>query len=202
MTHPDRGDGTAAAPPSRATRIGNRQMTMKNDRTSRDSATMGRPMAMNVLRKSYSREWSSISNPRALRASQEAGGSSAGSPREVADCGRHRHHRAARRAGRRAAVALGPGGAIHAMKAAHHASYRHEHDRPVLHTSDRCGAGRERDRAWSTARSAKTADHAVAGTLTLMVGGKPDVVEIVRPVLGAWATRLLLLRRPRHREKR
>ena len=34
----------------------------------------------------------------------------------------------------------------------------------------------------------KTADHAVAGTLTLIVGGRPDVVERVRPILDCMGT--------------
>ena len=59
---------------------------------------------------------------------------------------------------------------------------------PATTTQGRRGDSRRRARRWSTVPVGKTADAAVAGTLTLMVGGDAADIARVRPVLDCMGT--------------
>lgn len=141
--------------------------------------TMGGPMAQNLLRNGYSVRGFDP-NPAALRRHQEAGGTTAASPREAAygadiviamlpdgpDVER---------------AVLDPDGAIHSMK---EGSVFIDMSTIDPAYTRRIGAAlAEKGVEMVDSPVGKTADHAIAGTLTLIVGGKPEVVEAVRPVL-------------------
>lgn len=141
--------------------------------------TMGRPMAKNVLQGGYPLTVYDV-DPTAIRDLVNAGARGADSPRAVAaSCdivitmlpdGPDVEQ-----------VVLGPNGVIRSA-------------RPGLllvdmstidpATTQRVGAAlAERGVQMVDAPVGKTADHAVAGTLTLMIGGDPAAVEACRPVL-------------------
>lgn len=146
--------------------------------------TMGAPMAQNLLRKGYSVRGFDP-NPRALQRHEEAGGSSAGSPREAAE-------------GADVVISmlpdgpdvenaiLGPEGAMHGMKAGSILIDMSTIDPSCTRRIGAALAGKGVEMVDSPV--GKTADHAIAGTLTLIVGGKPEVVETVRPVLDCMGT--------------
>lgn len=146
--------------------------------------TMGAPMARNLLRKGYAVKGFDL-NPAALEQHRQAGGTTAGSPRDAAD-------------GMDVVIAmlpdgpdveravLGEDGAIHAMKPGAIFIDMSTID-PV--TTRRIGAALARnDVEMVDSPVGKTADHAIAGTLTLIVGGKPETVEAVRPILDCMGT--------------
>jgi 4-hydroxybutyrate dehydrogenase/sulfolactaldehyde 3-reductase len=146
--------------------------------------TMGGPMARNVLRKGFPVKGFDL-DPAAVERHREAGGATAGSPKEAAegvdvlitmlpdgpDVER---------------AILGEDGAIHGLKS----------DAVVIDMStiDPAYTRRigkvlaERRIAMVDSPVGKTADHAIAGTLTLIVGGDRKVVDDVRPVLDCMGT--------------
>jgi 4-hydroxybutyrate dehydrogenase/sulfolactaldehyde 3-reductase len=146
--------------------------------------TMGGPMARNVLRKGFPVKGFDL-DPAAIERHREAGGATAGSPKEAAegvdvlitmlpdgpDVER---------------AILGEDGAIHGLKS----------DAVVIDMStiDPAYTRRigkvlaERRIAMVDSPVGKTADHAIAGTLTLIVGGDRKVVDDVRPVLDCMGT--------------
>src|SRR5690606_26325663 len=116
---------------------------------------------------------------------REAGGGLAASPREAAD-------------GAEAVITmlpdgpdvekavLGPDGAVHAMKPGSVLIDMSTIDPAVTR---RIGAAlAERGIEMVDSPVGKTADHAAAGTSTLIVGGKPEVVERVKPILSCLGT--------------
>lgn len=141
--------------------------------------TMGGPMARNLLRKGYGVKGFDLSAA-ALEAHAAAGGATAGSPRAAAE-------------GADVVIAmlpdgpdveravLGEDGAIHSMKPGSVLVDMSTIDPAVTTRIGAVLAGRGIEMVDSPV--GKTADHAVAGTLTLIVGGKPEVVEAVRPIL-------------------
>jgi 4-hydroxybutyrate dehydrogenase/sulfolactaldehyde 3-reductase len=146
--------------------------------------TMGGPMARNVLRKGFPVKGFDL-DPAAIERHREAGGATAGSPKEAAegvdvlitmlpdgpDVER---------------AILGEDGAIHGLKS----------DAVVIDMStiDPAYTRRigkvlaERGVAMVDSPVGKTADHAIAGTLTLIVGGDRKVVDDVRSVLDCMGT--------------
>lgn len=146
--------------------------------------TMGGPMARNLLRKGYSVRGFDLSAA-GLKQHAEAGGTTAGSPRAAAEGmdvviamlpdGPDVEH-----------AVLGEDGAIHSMKPGTVFIDMSTIDPAVTR---RIGAAlAERGIEMVDSPVGKTADHAVAGTLTLIVGGKPEVVEAVRPILDCMGT--------------
>jgi 4-hydroxybutyrate dehydrogenase/sulfolactaldehyde 3-reductase len=146
--------------------------------------TMGGPMARNVLKKGFPVKGFDLS-PAALDKHREAGGTTAGSPREAAE-------------GVDVLVTmlpdgpdvenamLGKDGAIHGLKAGAIVI-----DMSTIHPAYTKKIGKalaERGVAMVDSPVGKTADHAIAGTLTLIVGGDAKVVEEVRPVLDCMGT--------------
>ncbi|MGN6467446.1 MAG: NAD(P)-dependent oxidoreductase [Rhizobiaceae bacterium] len=146
--------------------------------------TMGGPMARNVLKKGFPVRGFDLS-PAALDKHREAGGTTAGSPREAAE-------------GVDVLVTmlpdgpdvenamLGKDGAIHGLKAGAIVI-----DMSTIHPAYTKKIGKalaERGVAMVDSPVGKTADHAIAGTLTLIVGGDAKVVEEVRPVLDCMGT--------------
>lgn len=141
--------------------------------------TMGGPMARNLLRKGHAVHGFDPS-AEALAKHREAGGTTAGSPREAAEAmdivmavlpdGPDVER-----------AVLGPDGIIHAMKPGSVFIDMSTIDPAVTR---KVGAAlAQKGVEMIDSPLGKTADHAVAGTLTLIVGGKPEVVELVRPVL-------------------
>lgn len=146
--------------------------------------TMGGPMARNVLRKGFPVKGFDL-NPAALEKHREAGGTTAGSPREAAegvdvlitmlpdgpDVER---------------AILGENGAIHGLKSGSVVI-----DMSTIDPSYTQRIGKvlaERRIAMVDSPVGKTADHAIAGTLTLIVGGDRKDVDQVRPVLDCMGT--------------
>lgn len=146
--------------------------------------TMGGPMARNVLRKGYAVRGFDLSSA-ALEKLKEAGGTIAGSPKEAAQ---------------RADVLitmlpdgpdveraiLGEDGAVHGLKSGTVVIDMSTIDPAYTRRIGKVLA--ERGVAMVDSPVGKTADHAVAGTLTLIVGGDRKVVEKVRPVLDCMGT--------------
>ncbi|MGN6303595.1 MAG: NAD(P)-dependent oxidoreductase [Mesorhizobium sp.] len=146
--------------------------------------TMGAPMALNLLRKGYSVRGFDLSSA-AFKQHEEVGGTTAGSPREAAE-------------GMDVVIAmlpngpdveraiLGDDGAIHSMKPGSVLIDMSTIDPAVTR---KIGAAlAEKGVEMVDSPVGKTSDHAVAGTLTLIVGGKPEVVEAVRPILDCMGT--------------
>jgi 4-hydroxybutyrate dehydrogenase/sulfolactaldehyde 3-reductase len=145
---------------------------------------MGGPMARNLLRKGYGVKGFDL-NAAAFESHESAGGTRAASPRAAAE-------------GADVVVSmlpdgpdveravLGPEGAIHGMKPGSVLIDMSTIDPAVTR---RIGAAlAEKGIEMVDSPVGKTADHAVAGTLTLIVGGRPDVVERVRPILDCMGT--------------
>ena len=146
--------------------------------------TMGGAMALNLLRKGYSVKGFDL-DPAALEKHREAGGTTANSPREAAegvdvlitmlpdgpDVER---------------AVLGEDGAVHGLRSG---AIVVDMSTIAPAFTKRIGeALAERGIAMVDSPVGKTADHAVAGTLTLIVGGDPAVVEEVRPILDCMGT--------------
>ena len=146
--------------------------------------TMGGPMARNVLKKGFPVKGFDL-NPAAREKHREAGGTLAASPREAAkdvdilitmlpdgpDVEK---------------AVLGEDGAVHGLKAGAIVI-----DMSTIDPSYTRRIGNvlaERRIAMIDSPVGKTADHAIAGTLTLIVGGDEKVVEKVRPVLDCMGT--------------
>jgi 4-hydroxybutyrate dehydrogenase/sulfolactaldehyde 3-reductase len=141
--------------------------------------TMGGPMARNILRNGFAVMGYDLSQA-ALDAHVAAGGTAARTVHEL---------------GRRCDIVitmlpdgpdvekavLGSGGLIEAMRAGSVLIDMSTIDPTVTRRIGTALSERGIDMIDSPV--GKTADHAVAGTLTLMVGGNPAVVERVRPVL-------------------
>ena len=141
--------------------------------------TMGAPMARNLLRNGYA-VCGFDPNPDALARHREAGGTTAGSPREAAE-GADVVMAVLPDGPDVEKAALGADGVIHSMKPGSIFIDTSTIDPAVTR---RVGAAlAERGVEMVDCPLGKTSDHAVAGTLTLIVGGKPQVVEKVRPVL-------------------
>ena len=146
--------------------------------------TMGAPMARNVMRKGHSLVVYDV-QAAAVRALVEAGASAAATPREVAaaseivitmlpdapDVER---------------VALGSDGVVEGLKRG--AIYVDMSTIDPATTRTVAAAVAAKGAAMIDSPVGKTADHAVAGTLTLMVGGPADVVARCRPVLDCMGT--------------
>lgn len=141
--------------------------------------TMGGPMARNILRKGYAVKAYDL-NPAAIAAHVAAGGTSAVSLAELgADCdivitmlpdGPDVEK-----------AVLGEGGLAHAMRPGSVLIDMSTIDPAVTR---RVGAAlAEKGIGMVDSPVGKTQDHAIAGTLTLMVGGSKELVERVRPVL-------------------
>ena len=146
--------------------------------------TMGGPMALNALKKGHELIVADMSSA-AVQRLVEAGARSAATPREVAaasdivitmlpdapDVER---------------VALGPDGIVSGIRAG---SIYVDMSTIDPDTTRRVGkAMKEKGVAMIDSPVGKTADAAVAGTLTLMVGGPADVIVKVRPVLDTMGT--------------
>lgn len=141
--------------------------------------TMGGPMARNILKRGYEVKAFDL-NPAAIESHVAAGGTAAANVAEIAEGsdivitmlpdGPDVEH-----------VVLGAGGLVHVMEPGTVLVDMSTIDPAV---SRRVGAAlAERGIGMVDSPVGKTADHALAGTLTLMVGGDPTIVERVRPVL-------------------
>lgn len=141
--------------------------------------TMGGPMARNLLKKGHFVRGFDLDES-ALARHREAGGATAGSPGEAA-------------AGMDIVISvlpdgpdveravLGPDGAIHSMMPGSVLIDASTIDPAVTRRVGKALAAKGIESV--DCPLGKTSDHAVAGTLTLIVGGKPEIVEKVRPVL-------------------
>lgn len=140
---------------------------------------MGGPMALNVLKGGHKLSVYDL-NPQAVDALVKAGATAASSPREVGAASdivvtmlpEPRHVEEAVLGPNGVAAGLKPGGIVVDMSTID------------PQTSVRVGDELRRlgfDLVDSPV--GKTSEHAVTGTLTLMVGGRPDAIETVRPVL-------------------
>ena len=146
--------------------------------------TMGGPMARNVLKKGFPVKGFDL-NPDALEKLAGAGGTTAGSPKKAAegvdvlitmlpdgpDVER---------------AILGEDGAIHGLKPG--AVLIDMSTIDPAYTRKIGKALAERGIAMVDSPVGKTADHAIAGTLTLIVGGDLKMVDEVRPVLDCMGT--------------
>jgi 3-hydroxyisobutyrate dehydrogenase-like beta-hydroxyacid dehydrogenase len=146
--------------------------------------TMGGPMALNVLRKGYAVKGFDLSSD-ALQKLKEAGGAAAGSPKEAAqgvdilitmlpdgpDVER---------------AILGENGAIYGLQSGSTVVDMSTIDPAYTRRIGKVLA--ERGIRMVDSPVGKTADHAIAGTLTLIVGGEEKAVEEVRPVLDCMGT--------------
>lgn len=140
---------------------------------------MGGPMALNVLKGGHALTVFDL-DPAAMQRMVDAGAKAAASPRDVgAACDvlvtmlpEPKHVREA---------VLGPNGAIHGLKPGSVIIEMSTID-PV---SSRAVADALRTKGIDMVDSpvGKTSEHAVTGTLTLMVGGEPAIIEKVKPVL-------------------
>jgi 4-hydroxybutyrate dehydrogenase/sulfolactaldehyde 3-reductase len=146
--------------------------------------TMGAPMARNLLGKGYSVRGFDLSAT-ALRKHEEAGGTTAASPRAAADAVDVAIAMLPDGPDVERAV-LGEDGAIHSMKPGSVFIDMSTIDPAVTR---RVGAALA-DKGVEMVDSpvGKTADHAIAGTLTLMIGGKKEIVDAVRPILDCMGT--------------
>lgn len=140
---------------------------------------MGAPMALNVLKGGHGLTVFDL-DPEAVARLAEAGAKAAGSPREVGAASEivitmlpePRHVEQVVLGPDGIAAGLPPGGVVIDMSTID------------PRTSQRVGAELRR-RGFDMVDSpvGKTSEHAATGTLTLMVGGEPDVIERVKPVL-------------------
>jgi 4-hydroxybutyrate dehydrogenase / sulfolactaldehyde 3-reductase len=141
--------------------------------------TMGGPMARNLLRNGHEVRGFDL-DPNALARHREAGGTTAGSPREAAE-GMDIVMSVLPDGPDVERAVLGPDGAIHSMKPGSVFIDASTIDPTVTRKVGAALAAKGIESV--DCPLGKTADHAVAGTLTLIVGGKPEIVEQVRPVL-------------------
>ena len=146
--------------------------------------TMGAPMARNVMKKGHALVVFDV-QPAAVRSLVEAGARAGATPREVAaaseivitmlpdapDVER---------------VALGPDGVVAGLKAG--SIYIDMSTIDPATTRKVAQAVHAKGASMIDSPVGKTADHAVAGTSTLMVGGDPAVIARARPVLDCMGT--------------
>jgi 3-hydroxyisobutyrate dehydrogenase-like beta-hydroxyacid dehydrogenase len=146
--------------------------------------TMGAPMARNILNKGHGLIVADV-QPAAVRALTAAGAKAAATPRDVAE-GSEIVITMLPDAPDVERVALGPDGIVAGIKPG--AVYI---DMSTIDpaTTRKVGAAiATKGAAMIDSPVGKTADAAVAGTLTLMVGGPPDVVARCRPLLDCMGT--------------
>jgi 3-hydroxyisobutyrate dehydrogenase-like beta-hydroxyacid dehydrogenase len=146
--------------------------------------TMGAPMARNILNKGHRLIGADV-EPAAVAALTAAGAAAAATPKDVA-AGSEIVITMLPDAPDVERVALGPDGIVAGIKPG--AIYV---DMSTIDpgTTRKVGAAiAARRAAMIDCPVGKTADAAVAGTLTLMVGGAPDVVARCRPVLDCMGT--------------
>ena len=140
---------------------------------------MGSPMAANIVKGGHELTVFDL-NADAVATLVKAGAKAAASPRDVGAASEivvtmlplpsHVEQ-----------VVLGPGGVAEGLKPGGLVIDMSTID---PQTSRRVGAGlRERGMAMVDAPVGKTSEHAVTGTLTLMVGGEPKDIERAKPVL-------------------
>jgi len=141
--------------------------------------TMGGPMARNILRKGYAVKGFDL-NDAAIKAHVAAGGKAATSLADVAGDADIVITMLPDGPDVEKAV-LGAGGLIHAMRPDSVLIDMSTIDPAVTRRVGKALA--ERNIAMVDSPVGKTQDHAIAGTLTLMVGGDPAVIARVRPVL-------------------
>jgi 4-hydroxybutyrate dehydrogenase / sulfolactaldehyde 3-reductase len=142
--------------------------------------TMGGPMARNVRRHGYEMVLYDR-DPAALAALEELGARAAASPAEVASASDVIITMLPDGPDVEAAV-LGPGGAIEGFK---EGAILVEMSTIDPEVTRKIGAELAKRRVRMVdSPVGKTSEHAVAGTLTLMVGGDSADVEAVRPILG------------------
>jgi len=146
--------------------------------------TMGGPMARNVLRKGYAVRGFDLSSA-ALEKLKEAGGTIAGSPKEAAQGADVLITMLPDGPDVERAI-LGEDGAVRGLKSGTVVIDMSTIDPAYTRRIGKVLA--ERGVAMVDSPVGKTADHAVAGTLTLIVGGDRKVVEKVRPVLDCMGT--------------
>jgi 4-hydroxybutyrate dehydrogenase/sulfolactaldehyde 3-reductase len=146
--------------------------------------TMGGPMARNVLRKGYPVKGFDLS-PAALDKHREAGGTTAASPRDAADGADILITMLPDGPDVERAI-LGEDGAIDGLKRGAIVVDMSTIDPAYTRKIGRALA--DRGVAMVDSPVGKTADHAIAGTLTLIVGGDPKAVDEVRPVLDCMGT--------------
>jgi 4-hydroxybutyrate dehydrogenase/sulfolactaldehyde 3-reductase len=145
---------------------------------------MGGPMARNVLRKGYPVKGFDLS-PAALDKHREAGGTTAASPRDAADGADILITMLPDGPDVERAI-LGEDGAIDGLKRGAIVVDMSTIDPAYTRKIGRALA--DRGVAMVDSPVGKTADHAIAGTLTLIVGGDPKAVDEVRPVLDCMGT--------------
>ncbi len=141
--------------------------------------TMGGPMARNILRGGHAVRGFDM-NPAAVAAHVEAGGTAAASPQDAAE-------------GADIVITMLPDGpdVERAVLGENGVLAGLKPDAVYIDMSTIDPAVTRRVGEAVAARGAlmvdspvgKTADHAIAGTLTLMVGGEPEVIARVRPIL-------------------
>jgi len=145
---------------------------------------MGGPMALNILKGGHALTVFDIDS-KAVHRLVEAGASAAASPREVGAASEvvvtmlpePKHVDAVVLGKDGIAEGLQPGGVVIDMSTID----------PT--TSQRVGAElKKRGLNMVDSPVGKTSEHAVTGTLTLMVGGEPEIIELVRPVLSCMGT--------------
>ena len=145
---------------------------------------MGGPMALNILKGGHALTVFDIDS-KAVQRLVEAGASAAASPREVGAASEvvvtmlpePKHVDAVVLGKDGIAEGLQPGGVVIDMSTID----------PT--TSQRVGAElKKRGLNMVDSPVGKTSEHAVTGTLTLMVGGEPEIIELVRPVLSCMGT--------------
>ena len=141
--------------------------------------TMGGPMARNLLKSGHEVRGFDL-DADALARHKEAGGTTAGSPREAAE-GMDIIMSVLPDGPDVERALLGPDGAIHTMTPGTVFIDASTIDPAVTIRVGEALAARGIDSV--DCPLGKTSDHAVAGTLTLIVGGSPEVVERIRPVL-------------------
>lgn len=146
--------------------------------------TMGGPMARNVLRKGYAVRGFDLSSA-ALEKLKEADGTIAGSPKEAAQGADVLITMLPDGPDVERAI-LGEDGAVRGLKSGTVVIDMSTIDPAYTRRIGKVLA--ERGVAMVDSPVGKAADHAVAGTLTLIVGGDRKVVERVRPVLDCMGT--------------
>ncbi len=140
---------------------------------------MGGPMALNILKGGHPLTVYDL-NPQAVARLTQAGARAAGSPREVGAASEvvvtmlpePQHVEQVVLGSDGVAQGLRPGGVVIDMSTID------------PQTSQRiCAELRRRDMHMVDSPVGKTSEHAATGTLTLMVGGEPEVITRVKPVL-------------------
>jgi 3-hydroxyisobutyrate dehydrogenase-like beta-hydroxyacid dehydrogenase len=146
--------------------------------------TMGGPMARNILKKGYAVKAIDL-NPTAIESHVAAGGTAAMSIADLAD-GADIVITMLPDGPDVERVVLAEGGLVHSMRPGAVLIDMSTIDPAVTR---RVGAAlAEKGIGMIDSPVGKTADHAVAGTLTLMVGGPRELVDRVKPVLDCMGT--------------